>query len=199
MGAPDPVATALRVADALQGAGVENALCGGLLVAIYGEPRETIDADLAVASAPSPSVADALRGAGFEAIEAFHDLRLGGLAVTRFTLLPGGGSAGLDVVDLVRPRSDRYARAALGRAVRVPLRNREIPALTPEDFVLFKVLSTRARDLEDALGVLRSLGGQLDRAAIEEEIPALASEIPDGGAPARWAELRAREADPLPG
>ena len=40
----DPVATALLAAEALDQAGQRYALFGGLLLAAYGEPRETRDA-----------------------------------------------------------------------------------------------------------------------------------------------------------
>lgn len=48
MNLDDPVATALLVADTLERAGRRHALFGGLLLAAYGEPRETHDADIAV-------------------------------------------------------------------------------------------------------------------------------------------------------
>jgi len=44
----DPTALALLAADAFLVAGLAHALYGGLLLASYGEPRETRDADLAV-------------------------------------------------------------------------------------------------------------------------------------------------------
>jgi hypothetical protein len=122
----------------------------------------------------------------------FENLRLGGLSLGRVTLLGGDEHLGLNVLALVRPRSARYALAALDRAVRVPLRDRTIHALTADDFVIFKALATRDRDLEDAASVLRRSGDALDRALVEAEIARLAEEIPDWDAQARWAEIRAR-------
>ncbi len=43
----DPVAVLLAAFQALERAGVEAAAYGGLALAVYGEPRETKDADLA--------------------------------------------------------------------------------------------------------------------------------------------------------
>lgn len=43
----DPTTVALLTAEALDSAGFEYALYGGLLTAVYGEPRETWDADVA--------------------------------------------------------------------------------------------------------------------------------------------------------
>ena len=45
----DPIALALAIAEALQGRGVPHALYGGLLLAAYGEARETRGVDIAVA------------------------------------------------------------------------------------------------------------------------------------------------------
>jgi len=122
----------------------------------------------------------------------FENLRLGGLNIGRVTLLGGDEHLGLNVLDLVRPRSARYAAAALDRAVRVPLRDRSINALTADDFVIFKALATRDRDLEDAASVLRRSGEALDLALVETEIARLAEEIPDWNAPSRWTSIRAR-------
>ena len=44
----DPVAVALLADEALRRSNVPHALYGGLLLAAYGDPRETRDADVAV-------------------------------------------------------------------------------------------------------------------------------------------------------
>ena len=64
--------------------------------------------------------------------------------------------------------------------------------LAPEDFVIFKALSTRDRDVEDAASVLRRLGDIIDYTLIEREVAALAAEIPDWDVRAKWATIRAR-------
>src|SRR5688572_21765579 len=96
----DPAATVTFVADAFERASIEHALCGGLLAAAYGAPRETIDADFAVADAVEEVAATALRAAGLDVEVTFRSLRMGGVTVGRLTLLPGGGAQGLNVVDL---------------------------------------------------------------------------------------------------
>ena len=45
----DPVAVLPAALQALERAGIEAAAYGGFALAVYGEPRETKDADLAVA------------------------------------------------------------------------------------------------------------------------------------------------------
>lgn len=62
--------------------------------------------------------------------------------------------------------------------------------LSPEDFVLFKLLSTRDRDLEDAASVLRRSGEQVDRGILDREVVRLADELPAVGIRDRWDRLR---------
>jgi len=104
----DPSAVALAVAAAFATAGLEAALYGGLALAVYGEPRETRDADLAVATVSVEAGRDALQAAGIQTVIAFSAVVFGGLSIGRLTLVGGGK---LNTVDLVTPRSVRYARA----------------------------------------------------------------------------------------
>ena len=187
----DPTAVALAAFRALHSAGIEAALYGGLALAAYGEPRETRDADFAVVGVPGPEALTALKQAAHQSTLSFDRMPFGGNMVSRIALVEGGGAAGLNVVDLVEPRSPRFARAAQGRAITGALRQVSIRVLAPEDFVLFKILSTRDRDLEDAATVLRTLGVQLDRSLIEAEVHTLAIEIPDHDVAGRLARLPA--------
>ncbi len=188
----DPVATALLVAEALERARRRYALFGGLLMAAYGEPRETRDADIAVVDLTAESARRILEAAGLECRVAFDGATFGGLSIGRVTLIGGDKHTGLNVLDLVRPRSSRYGAAAVDRSVRVPLRERSIQALTAEDFVIFKALATRERDLDDAASVLRRSGDLLDFDPIEREVAAIAAEIPDWDVRGRWATIQAR-------
>ncbi len=54
-----------RVIDALQGAGVEYAVCGGLAVALHGHVRATRDIDLLVPAGQKDQAMAALRDQGF--------------------------------------------------------------------------------------------------------------------------------------
>jgi hypothetical protein len=175
----DPTAVALLAAEALGRAGIEHALYGGLVLAAYGAARETRDADLAVAGAEVAAAAHSLAASGLRTLIAFERSGFGGLWVSRITLIGGSDPSGLNTLDLVEPRSRTYAERALGRALGSTLRRQPIRLLTPEDFVVFKVLSTRELDLEDARSVLASLGREIDRALIESELATLARELPD--------------------
>jgi len=193
----DPTTTALLAAEALDRAGIPHALYGGLLLAAYGELRETRDADFAVVDATAESVGATLRSGTLDTALAFDGLVLGGLLVDRLAILGRDALEGLNVVDLVRSRSVRYREIALRRSVRLRVRGREIRALSPEDFVLFKLLSTRDRDLRDAASVLRRTGGMMDAALLRMEVDALAAEIPDFDVRGRLSGLLRLLEDPL--
>lgn len=135
----DPTALALLAADALRRAGIEHALYGGLLLAAYGEARETRDADMAVAGAAATEAARALETSGLRTAVALERVRFGGLWLSRVTLVGGVDGSDLDTLDLVEPLSSAYARRALDRALDSTLRGQPIRVLTPEDFVVFEL------------------------------------------------------------
>lgn len=189
----DPVATALFAGSALERAGCRYAL-GGLLMAAYGEPRETRDADVAVIDLTVERAREVLEAAGLACAIAIGEpgLRIRGLMVRRLSLLGGEEHLGRRVLSVVRTRSARYDAAAMDRSVRVPLRDGEIQALSPEDFVLFKALATRDRDLDDAASVLRRSAEFLDLSLVEREVELLSAEIPDFDVRRNWATIRDR-------
>ncbi len=163
-------------------------------MAAYGEARETRDADLAVVDLRVARAQEVLEAAGLHCVVAIDDpgLRFGGLVVGRVSLVGGQDDLGLNVLDLVRTLSPRYDEAAMGRAIRVPLRDGFIRAVSPEDFVIFKALATRDRDREDAASVLRYSSQLLDLSLVETEVERLAAEIPDFDVCGSWEEIRTR-------
>jgi hypothetical protein len=74
------------------------------------------------------------------------------------------------------------------RALSSELRGQRLRILGPEDFVVFKVLSTRGQELIDGASVLRTLGAGVDRAVVEGELSTLAAAIPDHPVE-RWRRL----------
>jgi hypothetical protein len=185
----DPVAVLLAVLQAFERAGIEAAAYGGLALAVYGEPRETKDADLAVAGVSGSQGEAALHAAGFDVTLAFDRVTFGGQLVSRLTLL-GGTAGGLNTADLVEPRSPRYALETLRRTLTGTLREQQIRVISPEDFVVMKILATRDRDLEDAAAVLRALQEQVDLEWTEREVGTLATEIADHDILPRWLRVK---------
>lgn len=182
----DPAAVALAVASAFAAARLDAVLYGGLALAVYGEPRETRDADLAVASVSVAVGREALERAGISCVVAFDMVRCGGLEIGQLSLVGGGK---LNTVDLVTPRSQRFAAALLARALRGTLDGQPLDVIAPEDFVLLKVLSTRDKDLEDARTVLSALGDRLDHELLREERSLLTLEITDHDVSGRFAAV----------
>jgi len=187
----DPTAVALAVFRTFTARRIEAALYGGLALAAYGEPRETRDADFAVVGLSGYVAVEAVATIAVRPSLALDRARFGGLLISRITLAGGGGRTGLNVLDLAEPRSARFAAAALERAVTGSLRGIAIRVLSPEDFVLFKLLSTRERDLEDAATLRRAEGLSLDRSFIDAEAERLAAEIPDHDIRTRLSRLGA--------
>jgi hypothetical protein len=186
----DPTTVALLAAEAFETAGRAYALYGGLLTAAYGDPRETRDADLAVVDVSVQRASEALAAAGLPTLVAFEDVTFGGLTVSRLMVVSQAPHTGLNTIDLVRPRSARYAALAVERAAGAPLRGRPIWVLTLEDFIIFKVLSTRERDLEDARAAIRRSRLVLDDDLLEREIGMLSQELPDVDVQGRWLATR---------
>jgi hypothetical protein len=182
----DPIALMLVAAAALEQTGAECAAYGGLVLGMYGEPRETRDADFAAMGVDVERARLALSDLGVDVVIAFSNVRFGGCDVSRLSLVGGGQ---VNTVDLVTPRSSRFARSVLRRAVTGSLRDREIRATSPEDFVILKVLATRERDLEDAHSVIETQRTRLDEALIRAEINQLVDEIPDHDIRGRFASL----------
>lgn len=172
----DPIAVLLAAADLFERAGIRAAAYGGLTLAMYGEPRETRDADMAIAGLDVELARNALESSGLEILVPFSRVKFGGCEVSRFSIMSGSS---FNTVDLVMPLSGRYGENMMGRILRGTLRDSEIDVVSPEDFVILKVLSTRDRDLEDARSVVASLRARLDFNLIRNEIEMLAGEIAD--------------------
>jgi len=135
--------------------------------------------DLAVSGLPVDRAVEALARASLAPSVSFERVRFGGNIVSRIALLGSGTTSGLNVADLVEPRPAAFAARVVARALAGRLRDQPVAIVTPEHFVLLKVLSTRDRDVEDAASVVRTLGPRLDLAEVEREAVALAAEIPD--------------------
>lgn len=185
----DPIAVLIAAFQALERRSVEVAVYGGLALAVYGEPRETKDADLAVAGIGAAEAETAFRESGFDVISAFDRVQFGGQLVSRVTLIGGAGGS-LNTVDLVEARSGRYASQVLTRSLTASLREEALRVVSPEDFIVLKLLATRERDLEDAGTVIRSLVDRVDLKLIEGEVDILAIEIPDFDIRNRWIRVK---------
>lgn len=135
-------------------------------------------------------VAVALRVAGLLTGAEIPHALYGGLAVAAYGTPRETRDADLGVVSACAAQLAGLLERDGLRAVEAPLRDRDIRLLLPEDVVLFKLLSTRERDLEDAASILAELGERLDVAGISAEVDRLAEENPGHDVRQRWQRCR---------
>lgn len=93
--------TELRcIADALDLAGVDYALCGGVALAIYGIPRATIDIDMMVTPEQVPTAEEIIGQLGYRLAAAPMTLAGGAVTITRL-VKPEPDSEDVLMVDLL--------------------------------------------------------------------------------------------------
>ena len=123
----------------------------------YGVPRLSADVDVTLKltpDTPEPFVAE-MRGAGFE--PRVDDPEF----VRKTRVLPFvhvGTGMPLDVVLAGSGLEDEF----LGRARRLDISGVQVPTIDPGDLMVAKILAGRPKDIEDARGLWRSRGSEMD-------------------------------------
>lgn len=173
----------------LNEANIPSVVIGGLAVGAYGEPRVTRDADLKVLL-------------GRDDVERL--LRV--LASDYMSLLPDPGQA-------LRKQAMIFVQDAAGARLDLLLadtpydvlaiqRGRDVevqPGLTvqmcsPEDLIIYKLISTRLRDREDAAGVIRRQDNKLDDAYVIDWLRQFEIAFDDFTLVAEYKRLRGKPA-----
>jgi predicted nucleotidyltransferase len=161
---PDFEQLVARVARELAAADIPFMLIGGQAVLLHGEARLTQDIDVTLGVDPSRlgDVLDVCKAAGLrplpQELEAF---------VRRTFVLPAEDDQTLIRVDLIFSTTP-YERQAIARALRVELAGVAVPFAAAEDLILHKLFAGRPRDVEDAHGVVRRKGRELDWTYLNE-------------------------------
>lgn len=169
----------------LNEAGIPSVVIGGIAVGAWGEPRVTRDADLKV-----------LLGRGDA------DRLLRSLSPEYVSLLP-------DPRQMLRKQAMVFVRDATGTRLDLLLadtpydvlaiqRGRDVevqPALTvricsPEDLIIYKLISTRLRDREDAASVIRRQSDKLEDAYILGWLRQFEQALDDSTLVAEYRRLR---------
>ena len=138
-------------------------LIGGQAVLLHGRPRltEDIDVTLGVDATRLPLLLDVCRRLGLsvlpEEAEAF---------VRETFVLPVRHEASGIRVDFIFSTTP-YEQQAIARAEPVVLAGVAVPFASAEDLLIHKLFAGRPRDLEDAAGVVRRKGHQLDWTYLE--------------------------------
>lgn len=162
------VVEAASVFDSLA---IPHMLIGGLAVAVWGEPRATLDADWLV-WVPAEALEPVIVSLG----EQLQVMTSDALAFVRQTrVLPAKTSRQVrcDIVFGTLP----WERRAIARAQPKQIAGRQIPVAAIEDLILMKLISEREKDREDARRLLRRFAARLDKNSLESPSRELATAL----------------------
>jgi hypothetical protein len=130
------------VVDALDGAGIAYALCGGLALAVHGVVRATQDIDVLVAATDIASVVAVLESAGFDLPAG--DMQLGPTPVSHRSALRGGDVVPVDILHVTAETA-----SAFESRVRVPWNGRALQVVDRAGLIEMKLIAGRPHDLAD--------------------------------------------------
>jgi hypothetical protein len=179
-----PLETALvELASLLDELGIPYIVIGGLAVALWGEPRSTLDVDLSLWVEPGDigrivaALSERVRPLPAEPLS----------FVTRTRVLPVLTSQGIraDLVLAALP----IEREAIDRAKVKYLGGRAVRVASVEDLVFAKLISERAKDREDALRLIHRFGRSLDRTYLEPRLEQMAEALARPDIIQVWREL----------
>jgi len=156
------------VARFLEARAVPYMIIGGIANLIRGEPRSTLDVDVAVL-VEEPRWPGLLR----ELRKTFRVLPRAPLAFLRDThVLPleTGDGVRVDVIWARLP----YEYKAIARASAEPVGGRHVRVCRAEDLIIMKIVSERLKDREDVRAIIRRQGPRLDRRYLSVHVRALA-------------------------
>ena len=173
------IETLKDIATGLKRAEIPSMVIGGQAVAMYGRPRFTQDIDITIALTPD---------------EAEKIIR----AVDKsFTILPEDVQrfiretwvlplehretrVRVDIIFSITP----FEREAIEKAREIEIDDVSVPYVLPEYLVVQKIIAGRARDLEDAAGIMEVQGETID----VEEIERLMKTFAKGEEGKEWRE-----------
>jgi hypothetical protein len=169
-----------EAAEALEACSISYILIGGLAVAVWGEPRSTLDVDLSVWADPEKlpdavaCLCRSLRSLTAEPLQ----------FVERSRVLPLESRAGefvwISFLASCRSNARLSYAVSLSQVVK-PIGGRMIPVATVEDLVLMKLVSERQKDLDDARALIRRFGKTLDREYLAPLLTELAEALSQPG------------------
>lgn len=155
---PDFGALLARLGGTLDRLGLPFMLIGGQAVLLHGQPRLTQDVDVTLGVGPNRlrDVLSACEEMGLEPVPEDPVAFVG-----RTFVLPALDPVTGIRVDLIFSTTP-YEAEAIRRAERVAVGGALVPFATAEDLIIHKLFAARPRDLEDAAGVVRRKGADLD-------------------------------------
>jgi hypothetical protein len=143
----------LAALDTAESAPFDYLLYGGLAAGLWGEPRYTEDVDF-VLFLPERHAYKFLREAARHGFSVEEDLAIQQLQVSGWARLPFGDRKSPWHLDLTLGDSP-FDRSALGRKKKVELFDRKVWVASPEDLLVYKLVSWRDRDVMDVHAILK--------------------------------------------
>jgi hypothetical protein len=172
-----------RLADA----GVSSAVIGGIAVGAWGDPRVTRDVDLKVLlGREDAETLLELLSPGYTSL--LPDPRA---ALTKQAMLFVEDERGTRVDLLLADTPYDVEAIRRGRDVEIQP-GLAIRAVSAEDLIIYKLISTRARDHEDAIGVIRRQGDALDDGYVLGWLRQFEAALDDSTLVAQYTGLRRR-------
>ena len=141
---------------ALSDAGIDSMVIGGLAVAIWGDPRVTRDVDLKVLL--QRDRAEQLVRALPQGFRCLADQPEETLRRVGFLFVQDAGGIRIDFL----LAETAFDVEALSRKRQIEMTDEMIAVCTAEDLIVYKMISTRPRDHDDARGVIRRQQDKLD-------------------------------------
>jgi len=174
-----------RIGKVLQATEIPHMLTGSFASSFHGTPRATQDIDIVIA--PTPDQLDALLRALPETeYYVSRDAALAALSQSsQFNVIDLATGWQVDFI-LVKPRA--FSRAEFERRRPASLAGVAVDVASAEDVLIAKLewakLGSSARQIEDAAGIIRMQGANLDTRYVERWVAAL-------GLGQQWREAKA--------
>ncbi|MBV8881280.1 MAG: nucleotidyl transferase AbiEii/AbiGii toxin family protein [Planctomycetaceae bacterium] len=160
-----PRAVLLAALDTVDAGGFDYLLYGGLAAALWGDPRYTEDVDF-VLFLPERHAYKFLREAARHGFSVDEDLAIQQIQVSGWARLPFGGAKSPWHLDLTLGDSP-FDKSALARRKEETLFERKVWVASPEDLLIYKLVSWRDRDVMDVHAVVQRQK-TLDRAYLRK-------------------------------
>jgi len=143
----------LAALDTVDTGGYDYLLYGGLAAALWGEPRYTEDVDF-VLFVPERHAFKFLREAAKHGFSVDEDLAIQQIQVSGWARLPLGDAKSPWHLDLTLGDSP-FDKSALARKKREELFGRKVWVASPEDLLIYKLVSWRDRDIMDVHAIVQ--------------------------------------------
>jgi hypothetical protein len=165
--------------------GIPYMVIGGFAVTVWGEPRFTQDLNVTILAEP-----DELRNVIEKISSAFTPLVADGFKfVTETRVFPiMVNSVPAELIFAALP----YEEEAIRRTRSITLKGGQVKICSPEDLILHKIVTPRARDREDVEGIFRYRHSELDYAYLDPRIEELATALADRSMQDWYLALRQR-------